>query len=268
MDHPVPPPPASEESWFVQASSPSYLEEAQRGAPPDVVLTNDGGMLRGTIVRSQPGRSVQIQLPTGETTEVPWANVRFAGPANEAPAVAPPTTAPPPPSTITASPGISVDGGREVRIEFASDQRLTLHNVGATATGSASVTGSWIRVNARSDRWDRLCSAPCELHIQPGDYRFGVSIDGRGPFPGGLVHIARPGRLYGHYVDHSGLRAGGWAVFLAGGLLGGGAIFAAAWLIFGAFWEGVIAGGANLLLGVLVGAPMMAAGNGVVFRFE
>jgi hypothetical protein len=253
---------------FVRASAPSYSARERSSAPPDVVLTYVGGMLRGTIVRSEPGRSVVVQLPTGEVREVPWGNVRFAGPTAEAPAMnlEPPVPAPPAPTTVAASPGIRVTRGAEVHIRFVSDQRLTLHNVGATALGSASVPGSWMRVSARADRWDRICTAPCELDIQPGQYRFGVSINGRGPFRGPLVDIRTSGELHGHYVDNGGLRAAGWVVFILGLAAGGGGV------TFGIFnggdlaliVPGAILGGVALIAGI----PMMAAGNGVVFRFE
>lgn len=253
-----------ERDLFVRASAPSYGDPTPGGAPPDVVLTNDGGILRGTIVRSEPGRSVQLQLPTGEVTEIAWGNVRFAGPAHEAPPMTAP--APPPAPTITPSPGIRITGGHEVHLRFVSDQPLTLHNSGATAISTASVPWSWVRVNARSDRWDRVCTAPCELDIQPGQYRLGVSVNGRGPFPGPLVTVRESGQLYGHYVDNSGLRAGGWIVFLLGLAAGGlGVTFG---ILEGGALElivpGAILGGVALIAGI----PMMAAGNGVVFRFE
>src|SRR6188768_1348287 len=51
---------------------------------PDVVRLKNGGILRGTISELVPGDYVSIVLITGEPRRVLYADVQFAGPANEA----------------------------------------------------------------------------------------------------------------------------------------------------------------------------------------
>ncbi len=242
--------------------STAYHATPGSGAVPDLVLTHDGGMIRGTIVRSQPGQSVVVQLPTGEVDEIPWGAVRYAGPAAQAPTLQPgaPTTA--------VSSGIRVSNQQDVHIRFTSDQRLTLHNEGATATATASAPGSWVTVHSQASRWDRVCTAPCDFSIAPGQYRFAASLNGSAPLAGPVVEIAASGTLFGHYVDHSGLRAGGWVVWalsLFGGLAAGTGVFLANTRDM---VPGLIVAGVGILISLLVGLPMINAGDGVAFRFE
>lgn len=48
--------------------------------PPDLVLLQDGGMVRGTIVESLVNEHVDIRLVDGQTRHFPWEDVKYAGP--------------------------------------------------------------------------------------------------------------------------------------------------------------------------------------------
>lgn len=242
-------------SRTAQAPAPRF--RASSGAPPDLVLTRDGGMIRGTIVRSEPGRRVVIELSTGDVQELEWGDVRFAGRAEEAPLDRR--------HADTPRPEPAREG--ELRVRFVSDLRLTLHRLGATAMSTAS--SGFVTVRGRSELYERVCTAPCELSIDPGVHQFALAIGARPPFPAGALDITRDGTLRGVHYDHAGLRAVG-GVTLVLGLLG-----AALMLPFGFLtgwgepaWGLVIGGAISGGVGLLVGVPLVAARSGVVLRFE
>lgn len=225
--------------------------------PPDIVLTRDGGILRGTLVQARAGRDVVIQLVTGNVERIAWSEVQFAGRAEDAP---------PDRTGLTMH---HEERAREleptVEVQFRSPQRLTLHRIDGTPSSRS--------VADRAQVYGRECTAPCTLRIEPGVYQFGLSVDVRGPFPAGVIQIDRPGTLRGVHVDNAGLRAAGWPVFLLG-VLGGSAALAASLTIdtrgSGHGQQGaVIAVGISAVsLGVLIGVPLMAAGSGFALRFE
>jgi hypothetical protein len=127
----------------VQAPQPNYRASG-RGLPPDLVLTRDGGMIRGTILRSQPGQFVDVQLPTGELERVAWSDVRFAGRAEEAPSDEP----------VARDAPRSSSGSLPIR--FVANGRITLHRVSASATMQASQ--GWVTVHGRSDLYEPQCT--------------------------------------------------------------------------------------------------------------
>lgn len=248
------------------------VRSATAGTPPDIVLTNEGGMARGTIIRSVPGRSVEIRLETGEIDSIPWSMVRFAGPAAQAPgatsSAGPWRGAPEASSTPTI-------GAGGLAITFESNQRATLHAESGTATATANVPGSWARVHARASYFDRLCTAPCALSIEPGVHRFAISMGEHEPIAAPVVDLHRPGRLVGRYVANGGLRAGGWTIFVLGLLSASGAGFYGVWAQTGSYYgvnpfavAVLTTASVNLLLALLVGLPMATANDGAVLRFE
>lgn len=225
------------------------------GTPPDVVLLRDGGMLRGTIVRSDPGGEVEIVLVTGDMHRVGWGEVRSAGRAEDAP--------------LSPQAGGAREplGRRTVRLRFEANARLTLHRVGGTATMTAS--HGWRTVHGRADYFERECTSPCELELDPGVHHFGLSIGGSSPVHTGALDITGPGTLRGAHVDNAGIRAVGGVIMALG-------LAAAAVIVplsitssgfgtdMGWFITGCAAGG----VGLLVGIPMLATHSGVTLRFE
>lgn len=264
---PAPPPaqPAPDElpDWSREAApsrtaqAPAPRFRASSGAPPDLVLTRDGGMIRGTIVRSEPGRRVVIELSTGDVQELEWGDIRFAGRAEEAPLDRR--------HADTPRPEPAREG--ELRVRFVSDLRLTLHRLGATAMSTAS--SGFVTVRGRSELYERVCTAPCELTLDPGVHQFALAVGARPPFAAGALDITHAGTLRGVHVNHAGARAAGGIVFALG--LIGAAVMVPLSFVFG--WWGpnlplLIGGSVSGGVGLLVGIPLMALRSGVVLRFE
>lgn len=147
------------------------------GTPPDVVMSPGGGMLRGTIVESVPGQYVVIMLPTGETRRIEWPNVTYAGPASGAPQQVQTQTRPSYGAAAqlgTTAPQFQPStpaGGVHVRFE-SPQPGITFHRVTGTATATAWGSGHAIAVRAYS--FERLCTAPCELTLDPDSYHLAL----------------------------------------------------------------------------------------------
>lgn len=263
--------------------------------PPDVVMTQDGGMMRGTIVESRPGQHVVIALPTGETRRVAWSEVRFAGPAGEAPGSASVTTPPPSyapygtqePSYGGAPPGYGVEGygtgappgygppgygpqpARAIRVRLVSAQPgVTFHRVVGSATAVGWGHGRMYTVHAH--QFERLCTAPCDLTLPVGSHHFALSAGGAAVAATSL-QLTGDSTIVGEYVDNSGLRAAGWITFGASLLAGGGMMLAP--ILGGNYDSGtlmswMIAGGVVMLIGNIVGLALGFHGDGAVVRFE
>ncbi|MCZ7685027.1 MAG: hypothetical protein M5U28_42145 [Sandaracinaceae bacterium] len=213
-------------------------------------------MLRGTIVRSEPGRRVVIELADGEVQELGWGEVRFAGRAEEAPL-----------ERRAETPAREAEQEGRLRVHFVADLRLTLHRLGATALSSAS--SGFVTVRGRSELYERVCTAPCDLSIDPGVHQFALAIGARPPFSAGSLDITHAGTLRGVHVDRAGMRAAGAISFVLG-LVGAALMipfsFAIGW--YGPNLPLLIAGSITGGVGLLVGIPLMAARSGVVLRFE
>lgn len=139
-------------------------------------------------------------------------------------------------------------------VRVTSDHPITLHDGGSN---------------------ERLCQSPCELTLQPGTHRFGVSLGERSVQLAEPIELARSGTLYARYVSHEGLRAAGWSVFSVGvaaavGLGIAGGLMAASGDMLGApAGIGLLFVAAfNLVLGLALGLPLIFAGDGAEVRFE
>ena len=244
-----------EEPAWVAPPAARYGQQEAVGTPPDLVLTHGGGMIRGTILRSLPGREVVIRLETGELQTVAWAEVHFAGRAVEAPPSPPSFSRLP--STISPEPPGSPSG---VRVRFESEQRVTIHAQTATAHGTASA--GTIQVHSRAHLYEQLCTAPCEFRIDPGVHRLALSWGEREPLAGPVLDIRGSGTLHGRYVENGSLRAGGWAAFILGLLGAGGAVTAISLLpTYDLFEPLIITAGLNVLVAFFAGLPRAAAGR-------
>ncbi len=120
-----------------------------------------------------------------------------------------------------------------------------------------------------------LCEAPCRLALTRGEHRFGVSFRDSEIGLADPIVIDRPGRLRVRYVSHGGLRTLGWVLIGvlgssgAAGLFAGGALWATGEI--GAQLAGLsflVLGGFHALLTLVMGVPMVAAGDGVSVRFD
>lgn len=181
---------------------PSLGAQAQ-GTPPDIVRTNDGGFVRGTILEYRPGEEVVIQDAAGETTRIAGEAVVYAGSA----ANDPQAQSPAPPAVAAPQVAAPANTAR-VRLEGVGDEPLTFHLVTHTATSS--------RYNITVLGFDRLCTAPCEAVIPLGTQQLGLTDGGDQPAPGEAIEILPDMNLTGEYVDRTGLRIAGWLTFFGG----------------------------------------------------
>lgn len=209
------------EQWFKAAVfgialSPVFWAGDARCAEPDkptplrpdqavdVVVLNDGSRFRGMISEMSPSGPVTMTLLSGETKVFPRASVRYAGPASGEPE---PATRPAPPPPTTPTPGTA---------RGAANVHFTTTDPGGTVyvfEGRAAVaTGSTTLVLTTGTR---LCTAPCNVAIQPGNYTFGVrrASDNNPVFASKPIVIEGDTEVRGTYVDRSTLR---WGLVLGG----------------------------------------------------
>lgn len=185
-----------------------WAEGALADTPPDVVMTHDGGMVRGTIIEKVPGSHVDITLTTGENRRFDMRRVQYAGPAGSG-------------SGAAAGPGGAGAQvhGPQVRVRLHGNEAgLTFQK--RTGTSYAIAYGYGGAAVAMGARFDELCTAPCEVSLPAGAHTLALSRPGEVAVAAPPVTVSRDATLYGTYHDNSGVRAIGW-VLLIGGLVGG-----------------------------------------------
>jgi hypothetical protein len=186
-------------------------------------------LIRGTIAEKVPGGEVVIVTLAGEVRRFPMADVEYAGPRPQQPQ-----------ADRDRAQQASMGHGRsehrvnaassaairprDAQIHFVADQpRVRFHRL--TGTGSATITGSWARLDAR--HYDVICSAPCTTTISPGTHTLALTLGDRSP-----VEVKEPlvvggdARVSGIYHSRRGLRVAGWLLWAAG-LVAGSAMMAA-----------------------------------------
>lgn len=234
------------------ASSRAAQSAPEAAAPApvayDTVVLRDGTVLRGTILVSRPGDSVEIAVAVGGTRRVPWGDVASIGWA-AAPGIGEPavsgTSGPVPPDTSDPAPGPS-----RPRIFIELTRPADVHLL--EASGAALVSPrSGTRLTFSTSR--SLCRAPCGKVID-GSAGLPVFFGGERVMPsrsfylrdleGDYVARVRPGRI--------GLLAGGlaatgfgYAGTLTGGLLvgiGRGEVRSAGGAVLGAGLALLVAG--------------------------
>jgi len=199
-------------------TAPAVLAVAQ-STPPDVIIMKDGGMLRGTIAESVPGKFVVMMMLSGETRRVEFSEVRFAGPASQAPATAP-NSAPAPASAAAGDPRVAV------RFEAANpEQSLTFFRKVGESTGVAWGYGGAVSVRAVSFR--QLCKAPCAMGLKPSTETLAVALNDGSPVPvREAVNFEDNLLLRASYNSRSGIRIGGWVILGVGNAAGAGMMLA------------------------------------------
>lgn len=215
--------------------------EAQ--APPDIVQLANGGMVRGTIIENIPGDHVSIQLATGEVRVFTATELRYAGPY-VAPQIAAPLP-PPPPARRTV----------HVHVEGTSDD-LTLQQVTGTATAVVSSGRGFAQVQI--DQFGPLCTAPCDLDLEPGTYTLGVSLGQSTARRAdhNLFTFDRDTSLELEYASREGLRIAGWVTFILGAVAGAAIMIAPLATGSDDFIPSLIAGGVVLIVAEIVGLAL------------
>ena len=161
------------------------------------MLLKNGGMVRGTISELDPDDTVTIVTVTGVQRRIDMSGVRYAGPADNAPAPdeeprAPPKVEAPAQRTPTRSYSFQSD---EIPFTFVSRQsELTLY--------------------IRDRGFTPICTAPCDGKLPAGAHQLALSF--RTSRPVALPELTRlSGRstLRGSYVSNKDTRTVGWTVF-------------------------------------------------------
>lgn len=147
----------------------------------DEVTLKNGGVIRGTVVASEPGTSVKIiEMGQKEVRVIPWAQVsdvergKYApnapGPARPGYAVAPPPQVLPPPEPQLGQPGV-------VRLHVDSPVPTQVVEHAGTTVGMAGGYGV-VFTQLRP-----VCAAPCD-QVVDGSRGQGFTITGPFPSPG------------------------------------------------------------------------------------
>jgi hypothetical protein len=175
-------------------------------------------MIRGTISELIAGDKVTIVTLGGETRSYPMGQVKFAGPAarmseaTEPPKPPPPEAAPPSSETKSGDPRPMVTvRGQEARLKLGG-AGLTFHRPSASAIGTGGIAKGY----------EVMCSAPCEVSMPAGSYRFALSRDGGIPTESPDAVTVPPGEssVDAELVDRSGTRTLGLVVGVGGAVLG------------------------------------------------
>lgn len=150
------------------------LARAQDGAPSagsihaaqqtstnnDVVLLKNGGKLRGTITEQMPGQYVVIQVEGGQSRRFAAAEVKYAGPIDEAPKAVPAAKA----------------------AAASADKPTVSVSTSAKGVTVAEITGHMVAqagdVVAVGTAWRDICTAPCEFKLDPGLHELMIHGDG------------------------------------------------------------------------------------------
>jgi len=145
-------------------------------APLDLIVMKDGALVRGHVVEMVPNARIVIQIATGETRTVEWAQIA----RTEGPSFAPISSAPPAPTQppvqptpiVIAEPLLTPAPGRvPLQVESTGQQLRVGEPVG---TGTAYNGRDVVTV-----RFGRtVCSTPCTLHVAPGSV--GLWVEGAG----------------------------------------------------------------------------------------
>ena len=194
-------------------TAPATTAPAAQPSAPDVVLLNDGSMIRGTISELLAGDRVTIITIMGDARTYVMSQVRYAGPAAR------------PDSTATgtgtagalspsARPLVAVQG-QEARLRLVSadpEPGLVFHRRVMTAMlGAATAQG-----------YDVICTAPCAVTMPAGSYQLALSRGDGSPSEANDPVAIPPGDsvVEGELQDRSATRALGWVVLVSGVILG------------------------------------------------
>lgn len=206
--------------------------EAAQAAPPgaapapaayDTVVLRDGTVLRGTILASIPGQSVEIAVAVGGTRKVAWsevASIGWAGGPGIGEGATSPANGPVPQDMAEPTPGPSRP---RIFIELTRPAELHLLEAGMAAV-TMKMSRSAYFAGSRS-----VCRAPCGKVID-GSAGLPMYFGGERLMPsrafylkdleGDYVARVRPGRV-GMFSAGLGVTGLGYAGTLTGGLLVG-----------------------------------------------
>lgn len=182
---------------------PGSASTAPAAAPPrqnapDIVELRNGGMYRGTISELVPDDHVVIVTVTGRSERFDMKDVKYAGPASQAPAAAP----------ARGVAGASTHGPGVQLVVKADQAGITLYrkNPGHVARTPGGKAVAW--------GYTKVCTAPCKASVSPGVERLALGFEDKEPLavPAFKLPAGRT-QIQVHYERKSGTRVAGWILF-------------------------------------------------------
>lgn len=177
------------------------------------------------------------------------------------------TTAPAPElPAAPASPRPPPSVGLPIPVEVVTESpgAVTLHNV-IIEGGRSFWTGR------RQDSTQPLCTAPCQIPLAPGTYRFAISDGGDPQRVSSLTDVRAPLRLHLEWENRESWRIAGWATLGATALATLALVISGAVVLFDDLDAGVglvTSGVATLVLGVAISLPLGGFENHAELRVE
>lgn len=199
----------------------ALAQQPANQVPPDVVMLQNGGMLRGTISELVPDDYVIIVTIGGETKRIAMSEVKYAGAASQAPGAAP-SGGEMRADQDKIKPMVTIHG-KEARLKLKAPTPVTFHR--RTSSSFAVASGPGGTATAVGAGYDDICTAPCEISIPAGTYTLALSEPGGRAVETEEPVVIPPGvsEVQGLYTSRSGLRTAGWLIAI-GSVIGGTAI--------------------------------------------
>lgn len=174
--------------------------ERDHNATDFLRLTN-GGIVRGVIQISSPGRYVEILTSSGERLRFAASEISYAGSMSDEP-----SRVPSPPSAVVSSPVVP---SPIPPTPEAMAVRLRSTREGMT----------FYRELASGTQLEATCTAPCEVSLPAGQTSFALTIEGL-PLAWAEPVNVRPGATYfGEFYSRRGVRIAGAVILAASALM-------------------------------------------------
>ena len=213
----------------VHGEKSADAQASKEEAPPDVVILNNGGMVRGLISELDPDGDVVIKPVSGKLKTFAMVDVRYAGtragvPLGEPKQVAVERSGKPKAKPKKKGPARKVAGSdRDEKVallqlsateaDITFQLRDTSANYQGMATGISGQGLSTMGVAGTVQGYSVMCIAPCERKVAKGQHRFALSKKGGAPVEvEEPIAINGPSNLQGTYTSRQSLRVAGWVI--------------------------------------------------------
>jgi hypothetical protein len=160
------------------AADPGDSESSAQEAPPDLVETTDGSIIRGIIIEKIVGDQVSIRSSTGRTYIFQWEQIVYAGPISEYKGDGDSPGAPPPQREERESEATEVEGEE---VHFVVPDGAPKISVRRIIPREYSIFDPWRSTRSNwqttQPRDPRPCETPCSLVMeQPEGEEFQVEL--------------------------------------------------------------------------------------------
>jgi len=242
--------------------------ESPPPSAPDIVLLNDGGMVRGTITEYIRGQPVTITQASGQRRTFQASEVRYAGPAAGVPTASPAAhaaheTAPSAANRI----GASGSGEQAEPLVTVRAEKVDVHFQQADEAGGAQAEPLTLFLKTATagnlSGFTRVCTAPCDAVFAAGSYTFALASGTKAALEvKEVTELRSSATLVGKYKRRAAIRI---PLRVVGALLGVGGMG----VLFGALEPGpLIAGGVGMGVGVISFATSFAFRDQALLTFR